>query len=69
MTRARRYRRVIEIRDALLILQPHLHPETTTRAEQLATTAHHNGLLSGGSDLPSNFGADCFEQASQYAAD
>jgi Family of unknown function (DUF6545) len=36
--RARLYRRVIEIRDALLILQPHLCPETTTRAEQLATT-------------------------------
>jgi hypothetical protein len=36
--RARLYRRVIEIRDALLMLQPHLCPETTTRAEQLATT-------------------------------
>ncbi|VBA62301.1 MAB_1171c family putative transporter [Mycobacterium attenuatum] len=38
--RTRLYRRVIEIRDALLILQPHLRPETTTRAEQLATTLH-----------------------------
>lgn len=38
--RARLYRRVVEIHDALLILQPHLWSETTTRAEQLATTLH-----------------------------
>ncbi|WP_107661203.1 MAB_1171c family putative transporter [Nocardia suismassiliense] len=36
-SRARVYRRVIEIRDALLLLQHHLRPTTTARAERLAT--------------------------------
>lgn len=36
-TRDRVYRRVIEIRDTLLLLQPHLTPEMTARAERLAT--------------------------------
>ncbi|WP_067824067.1 MAB_1171c family putative transporter [Nocardia inohanensis] len=35
-TRDRVYRRVIEIRDTLLLLQPHLTPEITARAELLA---------------------------------
>lgn len=34
--RDRLYRRVIEIRDALLLLQPHLSPEITARAEHVA---------------------------------
>ncbi|MRH90755.1 hypothetical protein GFY24_25505 [Nocardia sp. SYP-A9097] len=35
-TRDRLYRRVIEIRDALLLLQPHLSPEITARAAEVA---------------------------------
>ncbi|WP_067569911.1 MAB_1171c family putative transporter [Nocardia acidivorans] len=35
MTRDRLYRRVIEIRDALLLLQPHLGPEITAEAVQV----------------------------------
>ncbi|MCU1641779.1 MAG: hypothetical protein JWN03_2054 [Nocardia sp.] len=36
VSRDRLYRRVIEIRDALLLLQTHLSPEITARAEQVA---------------------------------
>ncbi|WP_405133110.1 MAB_1171c family putative transporter [Nocardia sp. NBC_01388] len=36
ISRDRLYRRVIEIRDALLLLQPYLSPEITARAKQVA---------------------------------
>ncbi|MFR9750133.1 DUF6545 domain-containing protein [Nocardia sp. 004] len=38
--RTRLYRCVIEIRDALLILQPYARPEIATRAGRLATALH-----------------------------